>query len=322
MRARLLTATTLATVLATTLSGCLTVHGETAVVPAVGKSEAKKVLEKFAKTHNKSNKNQDAKLNATIEGGALGAIDQAGLKARREVDGAENKDFKPLELTDPRFLIPQQAGWPKSFVADTESNLSRGGRWLLVFQRNSVDADWKATYLGVVPDGDMPKFATDEDGYAEEVPDTSGSKLAVPPSKLSAEYVRYLQEGEGDFAPGPHTDAWRDQREKAAKQSGVRSEWADLAAKPPQFAPFGLRTEGGGALVFFASHHQKKQTVAKGYSPNVKDPYVKALMTGTPKQSITYVRVSGQAVTVPTAKEGGDVAFVSRITGLISARGE
>lgn len=321
MRARLLAATTIPAVLVTTLSGCITVHGETAVIPAVGKSEAKKVLEKFTTTHNRSNENTDAKLNATIEAGALGAIDQAGLKSRREVDGKKNKDFKPLELTDPRYLIPEQAGWPKSFVVNAESNLSSGGRWLLVFQRNSADAAWKATYLAVVKPEDIPEFAIGKDGHAKAVA-TSGPELAVAPGKLSASYGRYLQEGEGDFAPGEHTSTWRDEREKTAKRPGVRTEWADLPAKPPQFAPFGLRTEDGGALVFFASHHQTKQTVAKGYTAQVKDPYVEALMTGTPKQSITYVRVAGQAVTVPTAKDGGDITFVSRITGLTTARGE
>lgn len=322
MRARLLAATTIPAVLALTLSGCMTVHGETAVIPAVGESEAQKALDKFTATHNKSSQNLDAKLNATVEAGALGAIDQAGLKSRRKVDGEKNKDHTPLKLTDPRFFIPEQAGWPKSFVADTASSASEGNRWLLVFQRDSAEAAWKATYLAVVPEGEVPDFAVDKEGYAQEVPEISGSKLAVPPAKLSRTYTRYLKEGEGDFAPGTHTSVLREQREKAAKQEGVRTEWADLPAKPPQFTPFGLRTKNGGALVFFASHHQTKQTVAKGYSPKVKDPYVKALMTGTPKQSITYVRMSSQAVTVPAAKDGGDLAFVSRTTGLISARGE
>lgn len=322
MRARLLAATTTATVLAMTLSGCITVHGETAVVPAIGKAEAGKVLENFTETNNKANKAFDAELNATVESGALGAIDQAGLRARKEVSPEGNKDFKPLELTDPRFLIPEQAGWPKSFVADTRSNRSSEDRWFLVFQRDSAKASWKATYLAVLEPAEIPEFVVGKDGHAEAVPLGAEAELAVAPGKLSRKYTGYLTEGGEGFAPGPHTDAWRQEREKNAEQPGVRTEWADLAAEPPQFVPFGLRTEDGGALVFFASHHHKKQTVAEGYTPQIKDPYVKALLTGTPKHSITYVRVSEQAVTVPPAGNGEGAAFLSRVTGLTTAKGE
>lgn len=323
MKARLLAATTTATVLAVTLSGCITVHGEDVVIPAVGKAEAKKVLDEFTVTNNKSNKTYDAGLNAAAEAGALGAIDQAGLKSRKKVHPGGNEDFEPLKLTDPRFLIPKQAGWPKSFVADTKSSRS-DGRWFLVFQRDSAEADWKATYLAVLDPANTPEFAVDEDGHAKAVPDVSdgGGKLAVEPDKIGKAYAGYLRTGEGEFGPGTHTSETRADREKNAKTTGVRTEWADQAAAPPQFTPFGLRTKDGGALVFFATHHHKKQTVAKGYTPQVKDPYVKALMTGTPQKSLTYVRVSEQAVTVPSAKEGGEITFVSRITGLTSVKAE
>ncbi|AXK36797.1 hypothetical protein DVA86_33890 [Streptomyces armeniacus] len=323
MKARLLAATTTAAVLSATLSGCITVHGEDAVIPAVGKGEARKVLDEFTAVNNKSNKTYDAGLNATVEAGALGAIDQAGLKSRKKVHPEGNDDFDPLKFSDSRFLIPKQAGWPKFFVADTKSNRGSDGRWFLLFQRDSADAKWKATYLAVLDPADTPEFAVGKDGYAKAVPDVGGGeKLAVEPDKISKAYARYLQEGEGEFAAGAHTSKWREEREKTAEKPGVRTEWADTPAVPPQFAPFGLRTKDGGAMLFFATHHHKKQTVAEGYTPQVKDPYVKALMTGTPKKSLTYVRVSEQAVTVPPAKKGGEITFLSRIAGLTSVKAE
>lgn len=328
MRSRLLAAATTATVLAATLSGCITVHGETAVVPAISEARAKKVLENFTEVNNKANRTYDAELNATIEAGALGAIDQAGLRAREEVHPQGNQDFSPLELTDPRFLIPEQAGWPKSFVADTASNRSNGGRWYLVFQRHGIDEPWKATYLAVLDEAEAPEFALDEDGHVVDVPVGGGTggesgapEPAVAPDELSEAYTGYLQDGGSGWADGPHTSEWRAEREKNAERPGVRTEWADLPAGPPRFTPFALRTEDGGTMVFFASHHHKKQTVAKGYSPKIDDPYVKALMKGEPQQSVTYIRVSEQAVLVPPASDGGETQFLSRVAGLIEAKG-
>lgn len=309
-------------VLAATLSGCVTVHGEAAVIPAVSTTDAAKILTKFAATNNKASKTYDAGLSRTIETGALGAIDQAGLISRKKVAPGGNPDYKPLKLTDARFLIPKQAGWPKFFVADTRSNRTANGRWLFVFQRDDARADWKASYLAVLQQREMPAFVTGKAGYAKAVPTSGSSRLVVDPDGLSEAYVRYLQDGTGHFAPGPQTSARRAQRRNAESKPGARTEYADQAAVAPQYAPFGLRTRGGGALVFFASQHHTKQTVAQGYHPQIKDPLVKALMTGTPKQSVTYVRLSEQAARVPAKKDGGDITFLNRIDGLTNAKGE
>ncbi|WP_307805273.1 hypothetical protein [Streptomyces spirodelae] len=304
------------------LTGCVTVHGESAVVPALSKAEAAKVLGTFVKKNNQANTAYDAELNATIESGALGAIDQAGLKSRKEVRPKGNPDYRPLELTDTRYLIPEQAGWPKFFVTDSKSNRKGQGRWLFVFQRDRADGPWTASYLSVVDPGEIPRFARDEHGHVKAVPVGGGSGLTVSPDQLSKRYARYLQEGAGeDFAPGPHTSKVREQREKAMKRTSVRNEFADQPAQPPQYAPFGLRTKDGGALVFFASHHHHKQTLPKGYQPQIKDPLVKALMSGTPKHSVTFKRVSEQVVTVPARGKKGKVTFLSRIEGLTAAQG-
>jgi hypothetical protein len=325
VRAPLAAAVTAGALLAS-LTGCVTVHGESAVIPALTKAQAADVLSTFVKKNNRANTEYDTELNGTIESGALGAIDQAGLKSRKEVNPNGNPDYRPLKLTDTRYLIPEQAGWPKFFVTDSQSNRKGQGRWLFVFQREKPNGPWKASYLAVLDPSEMPSFARDEDGHVKAVPMGGGSGLTVPPQELSKRYTRYLQEGAGgDFAPGRHTTALRAQREKALKRTDVRNEFVDQAAQPPQYAPFGLRTKDGGALVFFASTHHHKQTLPRGHQPQIKDPLVKALMSGTPKQSVTFVRSSEQAVTVPGKRKagasGGKVTFVSRIEGLTAARG-
>ncbi len=304
------------------LTGCVTVHGEAAVVPAVSKSEAAKILKTFTVKNNRANTAYDTKLNASIETGALGAIDQAGLKSRKEVRPKGNPDYQRLELTDTRYLIPKQAGWPKFFVTDSRSNRKGNGRWLFVFQRDRANGPWKASYLAVVDPGAVPEFARDKDGHVKAVPTGGASGLTLSPDKLSKTYARYLQDGAGDdFASGTHTNQLRERRVKLTKRTDVRNEFAEQTAEAPQFAPFGLRTKDGGALTFFTSRHHHKQTLPRGYHPKIKDPLVKALMSGTPKQSVTFMRVSEQAVTVPPKKSNGKITFLSRIEGLTAARG-
>ncbi|SCK56275.1 hypothetical protein [Streptomyces sp. WMMB 322] len=321
-RTRLLAAATATVALSVALSGCVTVHGENAVIPAVSKTEARKVLKEFNATSNKANSSHDPELNSTIETGALGAIDGAGLKSRKKLAPKGNPGYKPLRLSDPRFLIPKQAGWPKFFVADTRSNRTADGRWFLVFQRDDAESDWRASYLAVLQDSEIPEFVTGKGGHVKPVPGGPRSQLTVAPDRMSDSYVSYLREGTGDFAPGEHTSKRREQRQKSANRPGKRTEFADVPAKAPQYAAFGLRTRDGGALVFFSSQHHTKETYAKGYKPPVKDPLVKALMTGTPRQAVTYVRVSEQAVKVPARKDGGKVEFLNRIDGLTAVKGE
>ncbi|NEE60554.1 hypothetical protein G3M55_90605, partial [Streptomyces sp. SID8455] len=74
-----------------------------------------------------------------------------------------NKAHEPLELTDATYIIPKKAGWPRWFLADTDSNRDEDGgkldnRWLVVFVRSGPDALWKASYLGVVAPSQIPEF--------------------------------------------------------------------------------------------------------------------------------------------------------------------
>ena len=311
-----------AVALTASLAGCVTVHGETAVVPTVGEDEAAKVLRTFTAKNNRANSTYDTELNATIETGALGAIDQAGLKSRKEVRPKGNPDYRALKLSDTRYLIPKQAGWPKFFVTDSASNREGDARWLFVFQRDRADAPWKASYLSLVRPDDMPEFAKDGEGHVEPVPPGADSGLTTAPGTLSKAYTRYLQDdSSAAFAPGTHTTGQRAQRERQMKRENVRNEYADQAARPPQFTPFGLRTKDGGALVFFSSLHHHKQTLPRGYKPRIKDPLVKALLAGTPKQSVTFVRTAEQTVKVPPKKTGGKITFLNRISGLTAAEG-
>ncbi|GGY85546.1 putative lipoprotein [Streptomyces nitrosporeus] len=316
-------------------SGCVTVHGELAVVPSATKSEAARALSDFTAAYNKADKAFDPELDADRVTGALGAVNQAGLKARGKNSPDGNPAHDPLELTDASYVIPKKAGWPRWFLADTDSNRDKDGggtdtRWLLMFLRTGPDAPWKAAYLAAVAPSQVPEFRVDADGWAEAVPAEGGGELATEPAGLSTTYTKYLQEGAPDvFAPGATTSGWRDARENT-RRAGFSYQYVDQPLKDGDFAPLGLMTKDGGALVFFSSKHFERQTAARGLRPEVT-PDVEALLTGEVKSTLTKERVSSQLVYVPEAGAGagdaadggtaGKVRVLNRLPGLVAAQG-
>ncbi|HZX38736.1 MAG TPA: hypothetical protein VFF37_10465 [Streptomyces sp.] len=314
------------TVLCLTASGCVTVHGELEVVPSATKSEAAQALEDFTDAYNKADKAYDPALDAAHVTGALGAINQAGLKARSVNYPDGNPQHVPLELTDAKFTIPKKAGWPRFFLADVDSNRDQDtgaldNRWVLVFVRNGADQSWEAAYLTILSPSRIPALKTDEDGWAEPVAPDSAA-LAVAPRDLSEEYSSYMQSGKPEhFKDGPHTSAWRESRKKDSNLPGMSTQYIDQPLDSDDFAPLGLVTEDGSALVFFAVRNYERQTAAKGVRLKVH-PDVKALLTGDAKSTVTKERVSSQAVTVPTGGAGvGEVDVLGRLTGLTAAKG-
>ncbi|MDQ0796689.1 hypothetical protein QFZ58_005177 [Streptomyces sp. B1I3] len=307
----------------------MTVHGELEVVPGATRSEAAKALEDFTVAYNKADEAYDPALDADRVTGSLGAINQAGLTARQKNSPDGNAAHKPLVLSDAAFTLPKKAGWPRWFLADTDSNRDRDGgrldtRWLLAFVRTGPDAPWKAAYLAVVSPSEVPKFREDADGSAQPVPSADTDEvLATPPGDLSRTYTDYLKSGTPDvFAPGATTSGWRDAR-KNTRRAGFSFQYVDQPLDTGTFAPLGLTTEDGGALVFFSSKHFERQTAAAGLRPTVSAD-ARALMTGEVKSTLTKERVSSQLVYVPkrgAGDEGGKVRVLNRLPGLVAAEG-
>ncbi|MFI6347112.1 hypothetical protein [Streptomyces sp. NPDC050560] len=314
------------TVLAVTASGCVTVHGEREVIPSATRAEAGRALSSFVTAYNKADKAYDPALDAPVITGPFGAINQAGLKAKRVNHPHGNENHSPLALTDPEFTIPKMAGWPKFWVVTADSNRDRDGdpkldnSWMLVFTRSGPDERWKASYLNVVLPSEVPKFVKDGDGLATPVR-PNAAHLALPPGKLSSAYTGYLAHGGDAFADGPQTSGWREAREKNASRPGMSTQFIDEPLTDGTYAPVGLRTADGGALVFFSSRHYEKRTAAKGLNLEISSD-VRALMTGDAKQSVTLDWVSNQVVADPPKSASGGVRFLSRVEGLTGAKGE
>ncbi|MFE3149526.1 hypothetical protein ACFXJ6_23195 [Streptomyces sp. NPDC059218] len=297
------------------------------MVPAATRSEAAQALKDFTSAYNAADKAYDPALDADRVTGSLGAINQAGLKARHKNHPDGNPDHSPLELTDATYLIPKKAGWPRWFLADTDSNRDQDSgetdsRWLVVFVKSGPGAGWKASYLSVVAPSRLPSFAKDDDGRARPVAADSAA-LAVAPKDLSTQYTQYLQKGSPDvFAPGSATSGWRETR-RTTRRAGFSYQYIDQPLDSGSFGPLGLETDDGGALVFFSSKHFERQTAAKGLRPPLNAD-AEALLTGEVESTLTKERVSGQLVYVPkkgSTKDGGKVVLLNRLPGLTAAKG-
>ncbi|MFH8575320.1 hypothetical protein OG988_27125 [Streptomyces zaomyceticus] len=322
---RLLAATAAATVLTLTASGCVTVHGELALMPPATEAEAAQALADFTSAYNKADKAYDPAMDAGRVTGPLGEINQAGLRARAVTTPGGNPNHRPLELTDARFVLPKKAGWPRWFLADTDSNrdTDEGAgdqRWLLVFVRNGPQQLWEAAHLVVLGPAQVPEFA-EEGGYAVPVAADSDA-LAVAPADLGKEYASFLKDGQpGQFTAGAHTSLWREQRQKGANRPGLATQYIDRATDQGDFAPLGLRTKDGGAFVFFATRFFERQTAAPGYRPKV-DPAVKALLTGEVENTVTKEWVSNQVALVkPAGTDRDGVTVAGRLQGVVGAQG-
>ncbi|UED83848.1 hypothetical protein [Streptomyces profundus] len=339
LRARLTTTTTgllvaLATV--TSLSGCMTVRGETAVVPAATETEAEQALERYFEVRNEARRTYDAELNATVETGALADINGAVLIAQGAVneeaaaeeeaseDGAAQEeaaedDFTPIEYENPRFHIPQQAGWPKFFMVDAEI-VDNETHWLLTFTRHSVDEPWNVRYVSALEPSAIPEFATDDDGYLQELQVASESTgLSVAPGELGTAYTEYLNTGNGPFLGGRYTTDVVAAREAANESPASQTQFSDTTTSEDEYPTVAVRTEDGGALVLFALRMDDKQTWAEGETP-VVDPMVKPLMQGTADRAVTLQRYANFTAYVPEGEDPVDLR--ARHMGVFNALGE
>ena len=194
------------------LSGCMTVHGEREMLPAVSKAEGAKALTRFTDSFNKTYRELDPKRNPSFEAGALLAIDQAGIKASQALRPQGNPDFPALELTEPRFTVPKQAGWPKYFVADAHSNRGRQGPPHPVVpgvQPRRPQREVARGLLRAVP-GQQGAGAEDEGRLRRGGAARLRLRSDGGPGRLSRAYADFLNTGKGSvFAPGPQTDGWR-----------------------------------------------------------------------------------------------------------------
>jgi hypothetical protein len=261
---------------------------EVAITPAA----ARMVFARYAAAVTHANLIRQPQLLTAAEGGSSYQI-HAGTYRWTKVSDPRNRAYWALSTTRPAFYIPRHgaswwvatAAWMEPRKPGTRPQTAylvfarAGGRWLQVLAPDFVH--------GVDP---PPRVATDQQGYASAVAAGDAAGLAVPPGRLPALTIRYLDArtagprcprpgicvrgrppGNGTFVipdAGSLNDVsdyhfWR----KRLLPPGTV---ADLHAvtNGPVYA---LRT-AGGALVFYSLQAQLLLGAPPGFTMRVKIP--------------------------------------------------
>lgn len=300
-------------------TGCVTVDGATARVPGLDEHEAARVLAQFDTQNNEVYAKRDSALNKTIESGSFGAIDQGALQILRFGDPKNTRPSAPVTHDNAQFWIPRTAGWPKWFAVRNSPSYAKDRTMLLVFVKSGPNAPWMASWGPSARPGEaLPEPKRDAQGYVEQVSlDEAG--LAVAPGKAPETLTGYLTDGKSTlFAPGPQTSEARKTRETPVQDGFVR-QFADQTR--PQYTPLAMRTNDGGALVFFALMHTSKLTLQPPKTFGDLDPSQAAFLTRKPTKSVTENRLAEYAVLVPRAG-AGQIRVVATASGVVSADGE
>jgi hypothetical protein len=239
-------------------------HGGTtapaAQPPAITKAEARQVLSAYWRVSNKANEQRSDSLLATIEAGTSLWMDTGAYRFGRASDPS-NSGYAPFEPVRAAYYIPRLAAddYPRWFVAAvTYARLASPqhptGSGYLLFKQASPGAAWKdALEPDVLPGGGpAPRIATGADGYAAAAsPARDAAGLSIAPSQIGLVTAASLDGSSATAikAPGNLTDL----HDEAFWRSRLPAGSSDTDKhQPRQGRVFGLRTESGGALLFYS----------------------------------------------------------------------
>nr|WSX75905.1 hypothetical protein OH826_19840 [Streptomyces sp. NBC_00899] len=239
----------------------------------------------------------------TIEDGPLLAMSQGGYKRDSATPAKDRTPYQPwlfdaasTHLYIPKFL-PGAKRWFAAAVAVTSKD-----QVLAVFAEQA-DHSWQMVLASVLDGPPLPPVALDAEGYVTAVA-TDGSQPSVDAQRLRAAVGDNFATG-GKFAGTKYlTPTAASQRQisiytKDINHLGTKGTTAFAPADLPWTGAYGLKTEGGGALVLFAHAHTQTDTVGRGWQI-ISGASTRAWLGTTPRQAITATFVCSDAALVPS----------------------
>jgi len=245
-----------------------------AMRPPITQAQAQQVLAAYTSTNNMANAQADRAWLATVETGSSLAIDAGIDQAKKASGSAPYPAYGPAHAS---YYIPLEPsdGYPRWFAVQVQNAFaSAPGQVVnseyLVFTQGTPGAPWKdAIEPFILPGATPPQVAIDAHGYATAVT-ANDAGLALPPATVGEATATALDNGAGEPAsPGNLADqlALADlSREFRATSS--ETDRHSAAAEPV----FGLRTIGGGALLFYDVAAQVTVTAQAGGTLSLNVP--------------------------------------------------
>jgi hypothetical protein len=325
--------------------------------PAITTATARRVFDGYVAATAKAAQTGDgAQALAVVTG-----VQRAVLAARLTSTGADKNPQQLQAALDlyrygsPTFYLPEQAGYPRFFVASVTRALSGtvpaddlstqvggvkvavDGPALMLFSQAAGGAAWQLASVSQLPPGTArPALARDAAGSVPQVP-LSASGLLIRPSFAGALQAAVVDDGPASaasrvVAAGPLTTGmYQGSRTRTLGLEpplGDEYQWTLEGSTLPAFA---LRTADGGALVFYTMTLNttvavpdvinKADPVRPGRPIQVPDSVLPLLPPGTPatprEQLQSEETLSFAAVDPPGSN--GKLAVVAIGGGLTAA---
>jgi hypothetical protein len=238
--------------------------------PAVTAGQARQAFDSYVATTARAGRTGDGSLALSVVTGPQQVVAAAAPKEH---------GYDQYAYGAPTFYLPEQAGYPRFFVADVAQTLKGtspadaagtwlvggarvpvDGRALMLFEQSGGTAPWLLASVSELPAGaTIPRLATDGSGHVPTVPLTAATLLARPdiagplqaavvddgPASPAAKVV-----AGGPLTTGMYQGA-RSSLQGMRAPSGDVYQWELEGSK---YAKFALRTADGGALVFYAMY--------------------------------------------------------------------
>ncbi|MGP4026591.1 hypothetical protein [Actinomadura sp. 3N407] len=264
--------------------------------PAITAEESRRVLKDWADRHNKAITSGDERLWRDTVTGAL----EAPVTARVRTYGKLPKSAE-ISLANPVFYVPRQDDHPKWFgIAALERSGGTEQQVLGVFVKTDAKTRWRAAHW-LTFQGRPPQLAYDRQGYAIPAPDRG----------LPAAHANYLENGDqGALVPDDYSSNARTR------------EQGDWTATPGTITPgpgpsYALRTEDGGALVWYAL---KQEKTLGGGTESTLPGEVRDYLTKNDDDPGETLRTTWQWLIIGYAPVSGKGRVLGESVSLVSAR--
>jgi hypothetical protein len=275
----------LATVVAGTASGCVTMPKEkTGAAPAwapISAEDTAAVVRRYARVQAKALRTRDAGLLSSVESGPLLRASRGGIRVADGFDPDGRSVLTSPSRSATKVQLPKFSGYPVWFLAVSTTRQAagqaegrpagqaavRGDRTVVdMMTRPSAGSAWKAAQSVVLDEGARLPALAERGGAPVVLPAADAGTLIRPADKTASAYALLLTNGPKApqawaFAPNPQTH----QAQHAAVQKG-RSPAFVYHHRYEVTSVRALATADGGALELFTMNEIESYQ-ARGSAP-------------------------------------------------------
>jgi hypothetical protein len=224
-------------------------------------AQAKQVLAAYTAANNAANAERSDTTLATIETGSSYAVDAGIYRVQQAQNAAPFPAFAPRRA---QYYIPRETAYPRWFAVQvTNARLASPkmvyGTEYLLFTQAAPGAPWKNAVEPYLLSGTTaPSVALGADGLATPV--TAATPLSIPSGKI-AQVTASSLDGTGPVAdPGNLSDL----TDRGFWQRKLPTSSVTDSHAPSAGGVYGLRTAGGGALLFYTDAAELTLTAPAG----------------------------------------------------------